>query len=178
MTVALPGRVARFERFRKGANSSDTSKAWPLATVFLVLTPVPYVTLTCVPVWASSPEATFRLSLIGSGDRRVISLWARAVDEMLSARAPRLLRSRYFQGSSSNLAVIRSARDGVVRLRFGFPDRRVPDCVVKMASSDGEQISSKNRHFRTHKGELVAHPGRGIRLRIGESQCPAPRSQR
>src|SRR5467141_3065636 len=108
---------------------------------------------------------------MGSGDRSVISLWARAPDEMPSARATTATEeSRYFKVSSSNLAVIRLRRAMVSsRLRFGFPDRRVPDCVVKMALFRRRTDLLKNRHFRTHKGDLVAHPGRGIRLRIGES---------
>src|SRR5882762_2488850 len=108
---------------------------------------------------------------MGSGDRRVISLWARVADEMLSARATTATEeSRYFKGSSSNLAVIRLRLAVVLsRLRFGFPDRRVPYYVVKMALFRRRTDLLKNRHFRTHKGNLVAHPRRGIRLRIGES---------
>src|SRR5467141_896953 len=173
ITVALPGTTLPvLSASGKGANRSDTSKAWPLATVFLVLTPVPYVILTSVPVLASNPSSNFSIvALIGSGDRRVISLWARAADEMLSARATTATEeSRYFKGSSSNLAVIR-LRDAVVpsRLGFGLPDRRVPYYVVKMALFRRRTDLLKNRHFRTHKGNLVAHPRRGICLRIGES---------
>src|SRR6266403_4640562 len=173
MTVALPGTMLPvLSASAKGANSSDTSKAWPLATVFLVLTPVPYVTLTCVPVLASKRSSNFSIvALMGSGDRRVISLWARAADEMPSARATMATEeSRYFKVSSSNLAVIRLRRAVVSsRLRFGFSDRGVPYYVVKMALFRRRTDLLKNCHFRTHKGDLVAHPGRGIRLRIGES---------
>src|SRR6266403_154607 len=173
MTVALPGTMLPvLSASAKGANSSDTSKAWPLATVFLVLTPVPYVTLTCVPVLASKRSSNFSIvALIGSGDRRVISLWARAVDEMLSARATTATEeSRYFKVSSSNLAVIRLRLAVVLsRLRFGFPDRRVPYYVVKMALFRRRTDLLENCHFRTHKSYLVAHPRSGIRLWIGES---------
>src|SRR6267143_1702337 len=173
ITVALPGTTLPvLSASGKGSNRSDTSKAWPLATVFLVLTPVPYVILTSVPVLASNPAINFSIvALMGSGDRRVISLWARAADEMLSARATTATEeSRYFKGSSSNLAVIR-LRDAVVpsRLGFGLPDRRVPYHVVKMALFRRRTDLLENRHFRTHKGNLVAHPRRGICLRIGES---------
>jgi hypothetical protein len=104
MTVALLGTMLPvLSASGKGANRSDTSKAWPLATVFLVLTPVPYVTLTCVPVLASKPATNFSsVALMGSGDRRVISLWAQALDEMPSARAATIIdRIGYFKVSSS-----------------------------------------------------------------------------
>src|SRR6266436_2975618 len=173
MTVALLATMLPvLSASAKGANSSDTSNACPLATVFLVLTPVPYVTLTCVPVLASKPSSSFSIvALMGSGDRSVISLWARAPDEMLSARATTATEeSRYFKGSSSNLAVIRLRLAVVLsRLRFGLPDRRVSYYVVKMALFRRRTDLLKNCHFRTHKGDLVAHPGRGIRLWIGES---------
>src|SRR5712671_3455061 len=173
MTVALPGTMLPvLSASAKGANSSDTSKAWPLATVFLVLTPVPYVTLTCVPVLASKPSSNFSIvALIGSGERRVISLWACAMDEMPSARTTTAREeSGYFKVSSPNLAVIRLRRTVVSsRLRFGFPDRRVPDCVVKMALFRRRADLLKNRHIHTHKGNLVADPGRGIGFWIGES---------
>src|SRR5712692_7952421 len=89
MTVALLGTMLPvLSASGKGANRSDTSNAWPLATVFLVLTPVPYVILTWVPVLASKPATNFSIvALMGSGDRRVISLWAPALDKMLSASA-------------------------------------------------------------------------------------------
>src|SRR6266576_5963530 len=173
MTVALPGTMLPvLSASGKGANRSDTSKAWPLATVFLVLTPVPYVTLTCVPVLALKPSSNFSIvALIGSGDRRVISLWACAMDEIPSARTTTAREeSGYFKISSSNLAVIWLRRVMVPsKLRFGLPDRRVPYCVVKMALFRRRADLLKNRHFHTHKGNLVADPGRGIRLWIGES---------
>src|SRR5882762_5044679 len=108
---------------------------------------------------------------MGSGDRRVISLWARVADEMPSARATTATEeSRYFKVSSSNLAAMRLRRAVVPsRLRFGLADRRVPYYVVKMALFRRRTDLLENRHFRTHKGDLVAHPGCGIRLWIGES---------
>src|SRR6266576_5082216 len=110
---------------------------------------------------------------MGSGDRSVISLWARAADEMLSARATTATEeSRYFKGSSSNLAVIRLRLAVVLsRLRFGFPDRGVPYYVVKMALFRRRTDVLKNRHFRTQKGDLVPHPGSAIHFWIGSSHA-------
>src|SRR3984893_11184876 len=89
MTVALLGTMLPvLSASGNGANKSDTSKAWPLATVFLVLTPVPYVTLTWVPVLASKPSSNFSsVALMGSGDRRGIWVWALALGEIHSATA-------------------------------------------------------------------------------------------
>src|SRR3984893_17587067 len=89
MTVALLGTMLPvLSASGNGANKSETSKACPLATVFLVLTPVPYVTLTWVPVLASKPSSNFSsAALIGSGDSRVIWVWALTLGEIQSASA-------------------------------------------------------------------------------------------
>src|SRR5260370_22521447 len=172
MTVALLGTMLPvLSGSGNGANRSETSNAWPLATVFLVLTPVPYVTLTCVPVLASKPSTNLSIvALMGSGDRRVISLWAPALDEMLSASAATTTEeSVYFKASSSNLPVIQLRRAEVSsRLRFGFRDRRVPYNRVTMAVFRRRTDLFKNRYFHPDERYLVACPWRRIRLRIGE----------
>src|SRR5258708_1152541 len=87
ITVALLGTMLPvLSASGKGANRSDPSKGWPLATVFRVLTPVPYVTFTVIPVLASKFATNLSIvAIIGFGDRRVISVWARALDEIPSA---------------------------------------------------------------------------------------------
>src|ERR1700688_2968816 len=87
MTVALPGTMLPvLSASGKGAKRSDTSKACPLATVFRVLTPVPYVILTWIPDFASKSPTNFSIvALMGSGDKRVIALWAFRFDEKASA---------------------------------------------------------------------------------------------
>src|SRR5260370_38752948 len=90
----------------------------------------------------------------------------------LKPRPPKMQKSDFLQSAPQirTLHVDRLRRAEVSsRLRFGFPDRRVPYYVVKMALFRRRTDLLENRHFRTHKGNLVAHPGCGIRLRIGES---------
>ena len=110
ITVALFGSMFPvLSASGNGANNSETSRAWPFATVFRVLTPVPYVILTCAPVLASKSPTNFSsVALIGSGDSRVISLWALALDGMLSPiMATTSNESGVFKARSSNIPAFR-----------------------------------------------------------------------
>ena len=53
-------------------------------------------------------------------------------------------------------------------LRFGLPDSGIPYSIVKMVLFRRRTDLLENCHFRTHKGDLVAHPGLRVRLRISE----------
>src|SRR3989442_14922290 len=64
----------------KGAMISDTSRPWPLATILLVSAPLPYVTFTFCPVFASKFATIFAVGArMGPTASRVISLWVRAL---------------------------------------------------------------------------------------------------
>src|SRR4029077_19897278 len=64
----------------KGAMMSDTSSGWPLATVLLVSAPLPYVTFTLWPVFASKLATIFCVGArMGPTASRVISFWAPAL---------------------------------------------------------------------------------------------------
>jgi hypothetical protein len=67
---------------------SETSSAWPFATILLVSTPLAKVIFTFCPVFASKFATIFCVGArIGPTASRLISLWARALNQPLNTIA-------------------------------------------------------------------------------------------
>src|SRR3954467_6487152 len=94
----------------KGAMMIETSSGCPLATVLRVSEPLPYVTVTLWPVFASKPATIFWVGArIGPTASSVISLavWARALSKPPHAHAMATISEDTFFIAAPSLVVDR-----------------------------------------------------------------------